>query len=88
MAPNDAEMPTAQGLNEDLQEISKHVASLREDLEALAGDARRVGRHQVEHMQSAATAAVAEVADAVRRNPLTALAIAAGAGFLYGVLRR
>jgi ElaB/YqjD/DUF883 family membrane-anchored ribosome-binding protein len=88
MAPNDAEMPTAQGLNEDLQEISKHVASLREDLEALAGDARRAGRHQVEHMQSAAEAAVAEVADAVRRNPLTALAIAAGAGFLYGVLRR
>jgi ElaB/YqjD/DUF883 family membrane-anchored ribosome-binding protein len=88
MAPNDAEMPTAQGLNEDLQEISKHVASLREDLEALAGDARRAGRHQVEHMQSAADAAVAEVAEAVRRNPLTALAIAAGAGFLYGVLRR
>jgi ElaB/YqjD/DUF883 family membrane-anchored ribosome-binding protein len=88
MAPNDAEMPTAQGLNEDLQEISKHVASLREDLEALAGDARRAGRHQVEHMQSAADAAVAEVADAVRRNPLTALAIAAGAGFLYGILRR
>ena len=88
MAPNDAEMPTAQGLNEDLQEISKHVASLREDLEALAGDARRAGRHQVEHMQSTADAAAAEVADAVRRNPLTALAIAAGAGFLYGVLRR
>jgi ElaB/YqjD/DUF883 family membrane-anchored ribosome-binding protein len=88
MAPNDADMPSAQGLNEDLKEISKHVASLREDLEALAGDARRVGRHQIENMQSAADAAIAEVAEAVRRNPLTALAIAAGAGFLFGVLRR
>jgi ElaB/YqjD/DUF883 family membrane-anchored ribosome-binding protein len=88
MALKDAEMPTAQGLHEDLQQISKHVASLREDLETLAGDARRVGSHQVEHMQSAANVAVAEVASAVRRNPLTALAIAAGAGFLYGVLRR
>jgi ElaB/YqjD/DUF883 family membrane-anchored ribosome-binding protein len=88
MAPNDADMPSAQGLNEDLKEISKHVASLREDLEALAGDARRVGRHQIENMQSAADAAIAEVAEAVRRNPLTALAIAAGAGFFFGVLRR
>jgi ElaB/YqjD/DUF883 family membrane-anchored ribosome-binding protein len=88
MAPNDADMPSAQGLNEDLKEISKHVASLREDLEALAGDARRVGRHQIENMQSAADAAIAEVAEAVRRNPLTALVIAAGAGFLFGVLRR
>lgn len=88
MAPNDADMPSAQGLNEDLKEISKHVASLRADLEALAGDARRVGRHQIENMQSAADAAIAEVAEAVRRNPLTALVIAAGAGFLFGVLRR
>ncbi len=88
MAPMDAEMPTAEGLGEDLREISKHIASLREELEALAGDVRRLGSHQVEHMQSAANAAAAELAGAVRRNPLAALAIAAGAGFLYGVLTR
>jgi ElaB/YqjD/DUF883 family membrane-anchored ribosome-binding protein len=88
MAPNDAEMPTAQGLNEDLEEISKHIGNLREDLETLAGDARRVGSHHVEHMQSTANVAVAELASAVRRNPFAALAIAAGVGFLYGVLRR
>jgi ElaB/YqjD/DUF883 family membrane-anchored ribosome-binding protein len=88
MAPDDAEMPTAQGLDEDLQEISKHIGRLRHDLESLAGDVGDVGRHQLDQMQSMADAAVAEVTGAVRRNPLTALAIAAGAGFLYGILRR
>jgi ElaB/YqjD/DUF883 family membrane-anchored ribosome-binding protein len=39
-------------------------------------------------MQDRANAALEEVAAAVRRNPLTAVAIALGAGFLYGVLTR
>ena len=88
MAPKDAEMPAAQGIGEDLQEISKHIGSLRQDLESLAADVAHIGRHQLGQMQSTANVAVAEVAGAVRRNPLTALAIAAGAGFLCGVLRR
>jgi ElaB/YqjD/DUF883 family membrane-anchored ribosome-binding protein len=88
MAANDAEMPPAPGLDEDLKQIKAHVASLREDLETLAGDAARVGHHQFDRMQSTANAAAAEVGDMVRRNPVSALAIAAGVGFLYGVLTR
>lgn len=88
MSPNDAEMPPAPGLGDDLKQISSHIASLRENLEILTGDFARVGHHQYDRMQGAANAAAAEVTEAVRRNPLSAVAIAAGVGFLYGVLTR
>jgi ElaB/YqjD/DUF883 family membrane-anchored ribosome-binding protein len=88
MAPIDAEMPTRHRLGEDLQQIAKHVASLRQELERLAGDVRRTGSHQIEHLEGTANAAAEGLAGAVRRNPLSALALAAGAGFLYGVLTR
>ncbi len=88
MAPNDAEMPPAPGLSDDLKQISSHIANLREDLETLAGDVGRVGHHQFDRMQSTANAAAAEVTEAVRRNPLSAVAVAAGVGFLYGILMR
>jgi ElaB/YqjD/DUF883 family membrane-anchored ribosome-binding protein len=88
MAPNDAEMPAAQGLREDLKQLSKDLAALRADLKGLTGDVKRLGSHQVDQMQDAASAAVDEFANVVRRNPFAAIAIALGAGFLYGVLTR
>jgi ElaB/YqjD/DUF883 family membrane-anchored ribosome-binding protein len=88
MARNDAEMPSRQALGEDLDQIAKHVASLRQELERLAEDVRRVGSHQIENFRGDVNSVAAELEGAVRRNPLTALGIAAGAGFLYGVLHR
>ena len=80
MAPNDAEMAARQGLSDDMDQIAKDMAGLRADLQGLTGDVKRLGGHQIENMQ--------DTAAAVRRNPLTAVAIAIGAGFLYGVLTR
>jgi len=88
MAPNDAEMAARQGLSEDIDQIAKNLAGLREDLGWLTDDVKRLGGHQFENMQDTANAALEEVAAAVRRNPLTAVAIAIGAGFIYGVLTR
>lgn len=88
MASNDAEMSATPDLGDDLKQISEHIASLRGDLETLAGDVGRLGSHQLDRMQNTANAAMGELGDAVRRNPLTALAIAAGVGFLYGILTR
>jgi ElaB/YqjD/DUF883 family membrane-anchored ribosome-binding protein len=88
MAPNDAEMAARHGLNEDIDQIAKDLAGLREDLGWLTDDVKRLGGHQFENMQDTANAALEEVAAAVRRNPLTAVAIAIGAGFIYGVLTR
>ena len=88
MAPNDAEMAAKQGLSEDMDQIAKDLAGLREDLRGLTDDVKRLGSHQIEGMQNAANAALDEVGKAVRRNPLAAVAIALGAGFIYGVLTR
>jgi ElaB/YqjD/DUF883 family membrane-anchored ribosome-binding protein len=88
MAPNDAEMAARQALGEDMDQIAKDLAGLRKDLQGLTGDIKRLGNHQIESMQDTANAALEEVAGAVRRNPLTAVAIAIGAGFIYGVLTR
>ncbi len=86
MAPNDAEMAARQSLGEDMDRIAKDLAELRKDLHGLTGDVKRLGGHQIEGLQDSASAALKEVADAVRRNPFAAVAVALGAGFLYGVL--
>jgi ElaB/YqjD/DUF883 family membrane-anchored ribosome-binding protein len=88
MAPNDAEMAARQSLGEDMDQIAKDLARLRKDLHGLTGDVKRLGGHQLEGIQDSAGLALEEVADAVRRNPFGAVAIALGAGFLYGVLTR
>jgi ElaB/YqjD/DUF883 family membrane-anchored ribosome-binding protein len=88
MAPDDAEMLAAQGLREDLKQLLKDLAGLRADLKDLTGDVKRLGSHQLDQMQDAASAAGDELAGAVRRNPFATIAIALGAGFLYGVLTR
>jgi ElaB/YqjD/DUF883 family membrane-anchored ribosome-binding protein len=88
MGPNDAEMAARHGLGDDMDQIAKDLAGLRADLQGLTGDVKSLGGHQIENMQDTANAALEELATAVRRNPLTAVAIALGAGFLYGVLTR
>lgn len=41
MAGKDAEMPSQQALSEDIQEIAKHLTTLRKDLEGLTGRIKR-----------------------------------------------
>jgi len=88
MAAKDAEMPTQKALSDDIQEIANHLANLRKDLEALTGQIRRTGDHQIERMQDTAGEALKAVEDAVRQNPVSALGIALGLGFLVGILLR
>ena len=86
MAPNDADMPDAYPLGDDLYKIAKDISGLREDLKGLTGDEKKLGAHQVENVQALAEAALDDLACAVQRNPLTAIGISFGAGLLYGVL--
>ena len=88
MAEKDAEMPSQQALSEDIQEIAKHLAALRKDLEGLTGQIRRTGDHQLERVQDTAGEALKAVEDAVRQNPLSSLGIALGGGFLVGIILR
>ncbi len=88
MAPDDADMPAAYPLGDDLQQVAGDIAALRENIKGLTGDVKTLGAHQVENVQALAAAALDNVACAVQRNPLSALGIAFGAGFLYGIVTR
>ena len=88
MAGKDAEMQSPQALSEDIQEIAKHLANLRSNLEALTGQVKLNGDHQLERAQDAAGEVVKAVEDAVKQNPLSALGIALGIGFLVGIVLR
>jgi ElaB/YqjD/DUF883 family membrane-anchored ribosome-binding protein len=88
MAPNDAEMPDHKALKEDIQDITKELNKLRENVENVAGSVRRAGAHQVERAQDKASEALTAVEEAVRREPLKTLGIAAGVGFLIGIVLR
>jgi ElaB/YqjD/DUF883 family membrane-anchored ribosome-binding protein len=81
-------MPSRYKLGDDLHQINEDLASLRRNLEGLAGDVASTGSHQIDNLQSIAKAAIAGVEASVKRNPLSALGIVAGVGFLYGVLTR
>jgi ElaB/YqjD/DUF883 family membrane-anchored ribosome-binding protein len=88
MAPRDAEMPAGSRLGEDAQEIAKHIQSIRHDIDRLTGVVARMGGDRIDQAKSVASGAASELEARVRRNPLSALAIAAGVGFFYGVLTR
>jgi len=84
MAAKDAEMPAHHALSEEIQEIAKHLGTLRKDIEGLTGSIQNAGGHQAERLQDAAGEALAAIEASVRRNPAQAL----GIGFLVGVVLR
>ncbi len=88
MPPKDADMPGHHPLGEDIQKITQHLANLRADIEKLTGSVGKAGSHQVERAQDAASEALSSFENAVKRDPLTALGIAAGVGLLLGIILR
>ena len=88
MAAKDAEMPAHQALSEEIQEIAKHLGTLRKDIEGLIGSIKGAGGHQAERLQDAAGEALAAIEVSVRQNPAQVLGIALGIGFLVGVILR
>jgi ElaB/YqjD/DUF883 family membrane-anchored ribosome-binding protein len=88
MAAKDAEMPTHHALGEEVKEIAKHLQSLRRELDGLSGSIARAGGHQAERAQDAMKEAVAAIETAVQRNPVQALGVALGIGFLVGIILR
>lgn len=88
MVAKDAEMPAHQALSEEIQEIAKHLGTLRKDIEGLTGSIKSAGGHQADRLQDAAGEALAAIEASIRRNPAQALGIAFGVGFLVGIVLR
>jgi uncharacterized protein YjbJ (UPF0337 family) len=68
--------------------LTEQIESLRSGIQSLSSTIERIAKEQIPHSRVRATDAFNEAEDAVKRNPISALAIALGLGFLIGMLTR
>jgi len=75
-------------LDRSREEWADQIDTIRADLEKLTSTVSRVANTQLGRAQEKAVEAAQQAEQAVRRNPTSALAIAFGVGFLFGVFNR
>jgi ElaB/YqjD/DUF883 family membrane-anchored ribosome-binding protein len=68
--------------------LAAQVDAIRADIQNLTSTVGRIANKQLGRAQDRAMEAANEAEDAIRRNPLSAVAIAVGLGFLFGVFTR
>ncbi len=71
-------------------DVGDNVQALRDDISSLAESVKRLASEQlgssVEDLQDKAKEKVGDVEAAIRRNPSQAALIAAGVGFVFGLI--
>jgi ElaB/YqjD/DUF883 family membrane-anchored ribosome-binding protein len=72
----------------DADDLANQMDAIRADLQNLTSTVGRIAGKQVNRAQDKAIETAYEAEEAIRRNPLSAVAIAAGLGFLFGVFTR
>jgi ElaB/YqjD/DUF883 family membrane-anchored ribosome-binding protein len=78
-------MPTP---SPEAQELANQIDAIRADLQNLTATVGRIANKQVNRAQEKAVDVAKEAEETIRRNPLSAIAIAVGLGFLFGVFTR
>jgi ElaB/YqjD/DUF883 family membrane-anchored ribosome-binding protein len=69
-------------------DLSDEVDAIRDDVQKLAATIGDVAKRQAGRVQDTAVDAMHTAENYIRQNPLQAVAIAVGLGFLYGVFTR
>jgi ElaB/YqjD/DUF883 family membrane-anchored ribosome-binding protein len=72
----------------DAQDLANQIESIRNDIQSLTSTVGRIANKQINRAQDKAVDAANEAEEAIKRNPLSAVAIAVGLGFLFGVFTR
>lgn len=72
----------------DTEDLAAQVDAIRADIQSLASTLGRVANKQLGRAQDTAMEKTHEAEEAIRRNPLSAVIIAVGLGFLFGVFTR
>lgn len=72
----------------EADELVEHIASIREEIEGLKTTVTNIANRQMGRAQDKAKETAYEAEEAIRKNPLQAVAIAAGLGFLFGIFTR
>jgi uncharacterized protein YjbJ (UPF0337 family) len=69
-------------------DLAEQIEAIRADIQTLTSSVARIANKQIGRAQDRAIEAANDADDAIRRNPLSAVAIALGLGFFYGVFTR
>jgi uncharacterized protein YjbJ (UPF0337 family) len=69
-------------------ELAAHIESIRDDIQSLTSTVSRIANQQLGRAQDKAIDAATQAEEAIRRNPTSAVAMAFGFGFLFGVFTR
>jgi uncharacterized protein YjbJ (UPF0337 family)/ElaB/YqjD/DUF883 family membrane-anchored ribosome-binding protein len=79
---------TALAKNGETDELADQIEAIRTDIQNLTSTVGRIANKQLGRAQDKAVEAASNAEDAIRQNPVSAVAIAAGLGFLFGVFTR
>jgi ElaB/YqjD/DUF883 family membrane-anchored ribosome-binding protein len=79
---------TASAGGRDADDLANQMDAIRADLQNLTSTVGRIASKQVNRAQDKAMETAYEAEEAIKRNPLWAVVIAAGLGFLFGVFTR
>ena len=72
----------------DTYELADQIDAIRTDIQSLTSTVSRIANKQLGQAQDKAVEAMSNAEGAIRENPVSAVAIAAGLGFLFGVFTR
>ena len=76
------------GTSRDTEGLADQIDAIRADIQSLTSTVSRIANKQLSRAQDKALETANEAEEAIRRNPLWAVAIAVGLGFLFGVFTR
>jgi ElaB/YqjD/DUF883 family membrane-anchored ribosome-binding protein len=72
----------------ETEELNDQIEAIRADLQSLSSTVGRIANTQMGRAQDKAIETANQAEEAIRQNPLSAVAIAVGLGFLFGVFTR
>jgi ElaB/YqjD/DUF883 family membrane-anchored ribosome-binding protein len=75
-------------MNHDSDDLAAQVDAIRSEIQNLSSTVGRITNKQLGRAQDKMLETANEAEEAIRRNPLSAVAIAVGLGFLFGVFTR
>jgi ElaB/YqjD/DUF883 family membrane-anchored ribosome-binding protein len=92
MSPNDSDVRSTTAKRNhggaDVQDVTAELDAIRADIQNLTSTLGRFANKQFGYAQGRAFETAREAEESIRQNPLSAVAIAAGVGFVFGVFSR
>jgi ElaB/YqjD/DUF883 family membrane-anchored ribosome-binding protein len=88
MSSTDTDMRAKKSTSRDNAELADQIDAIRADIQSLTSTVGRIANKQMGRAQDKAMETANQAEEAIRQNPLSAVAIAVGLGFLFGVFTR